>query len=328
VSAEDDATGGAHPDDLADRLYALAEQLRREQGESVPIDEPYLASRSAIRARVKRGWFRAVRPATRRYDRLASELAEAMAELATRLADVDGDVERLATRVRRLDRGSGAAAPPAGDTRAADGTTVPDEYYWRFEERMRGSTHSVVERLHQYERLAVPLREALEGERPPLWLDLGCGLGEFCELLGTWGWRVQGVDTSPGAVEAARGKGIEATLGDALGFLGTFRGEAPGAISAIQLIEHLPTQTWIPLFRAAFEALAPDGAFLVETINALNPEALARYFLADVTHTWPGHPETLRLMAEQAGFTSVEVVYLNPDDRGNPQDFAVWSVKG
>jgi SAM-dependent methyltransferase len=327
VSAEDDPTGEPGRDDLADRLHALAEQLRREQGESVPADEPYLASSSAIRARVKRGWFRAVRPATRRYDRLATELADAVAELATRVADVDGDVERLAAHVRGLDRASGEAGPSAGET-SGDETTVPDEYYWTFEERMRGSTDSVVERLHQYEHLAVPLRESLEGERPPLWLDLGCGLGEFCELLVTWGWRVQGVDTSPGAVEAARSKGIEATLGDARDFLGTFRGEAPGAISAIQLIEHLPTQTWIPLFRAAFEALAPDGAFLVETINALNPEALARYFLADVTHTWPGHPETLRLMAEQAGFTSVEVVYLNPDDRGNPQDFAVWSVKG
>jgi hypothetical protein len=73
--------------------------------------------------------------------------------------------------------------------------------------------------------------------------------------------------------------------------------------------------------------LAPGGALLIETINGLNPEAVAASFIADVTHTWPGHPETLRLMAEHAGFADVEVVFINPDERGNAQDFAIWAVK-
>ncbi len=313
-------------EELVRRLRTLADRLEREQGAALPDDEPYLESSSAARRRIKRGIFRAVRPATRRYDRLATELAAAAAELAGRVGEIDADVGRLVERVRRLDRAMEEGGAPGGPATAGQAVIVPDDYYWRFERHMRGSDESVAERLRQYERFAVPLRESL-GSESPLWLDLGCGTGELCELAREWGWRVRGVDSSPGAVEATRERGIEAELADVRGYLETIRGEAPGVISAVQVIEHLPREAWIPLFASARTALAPRGALLLETINALNVESVARYFLADVTHTWPGHPETLRLMAEHAGFERVEIVYLNVDDRGNAQDVAVWAVR-
>jgi cyclopropane fatty-acyl-phospholipid synthase-like methyltransferase len=191
-----------------------------------------------------------------------------------------------------------------------------------------------VGRLRQYERFIVPLRDRIiettttTGEtEQPLWLDLGCGFGELCELVREWGWRVQGVDASPAAVDACRDKGIDATLADIGEYLETRRGEDPGGVSAIQLIEHLDTSGWIALFERVHAVLRPGGAFLLETINGLNPEALASYFIADVTHTWPGHPETLTLMAEHAGFATVDVAFGNPDMSGNAQDFAIWAVK-
>ena len=221
-----------------------------------------------------------------------------------------------------------AQANAPGATADREGVAVPDDYYWAFEADMRGSADSVLDRLRHYERFVVPLREALGHDGEPLWIDLGCGLGEFCGLLQEWAWRAQGVDASPGAIEACRARGLDATLADVTEFLRTRRGEAPGGISAIQLIEHLPRGSWIPLFEAAHGALAPGGAFLVETINGLNPEAVTAYFFADVTHSWPGHPETLKMMALHAGFAQVDIAYLNPDHRGNAQDFAVWARKG
>lgn len=317
-------------DALRERLQGLVAGLQRAQAEDVPQDEPYYASASALKGGVKRGVVRATRPATRRYDRLATELAEVAVELSEqleatteRLARTDAGVERLRGDIERLDLAlSTIRRAPEGDGR---GETVPDDYYWAFERRMRGSAASIVKRLRQYERFAVQLRERLAVEEPPLWLDLGCGRGEFAELVGEWGWRVQGVDASPGAIEACRERKIDATLGDALEFLRTRRGEPPAAISAIQLIEHLPRSDWIGVFEAAHRALAPGGALLMETINALNPVAVMSFFVADVTHTWPGHPQTLTLMARHAGFAEVEVIYLNPDERGNAQDFAIWA---
>jgi SAM-dependent methyltransferase len=315
---------------LLQRLRDLADQLERDQAQPVPSGEPYLASNSKLKGGVKRGAFRAMRPATRRYDRLATELTRLVAELAEALIVTGSDVERLRGDVDRLDlalQGLRSAPGPAAATTGGESVTVPDDYYWSFEAGMRGSAASVLDRLRHYERLVVPLREALGPEGEPLWIDLGCGLGEFCDLLQEWSWRTQGVDASPGAIEACRARGLDATLADVTEFLQTRRGEEPGGISAIQLIEHLPRERWIPLFEAAHAALAPGGAFLVETINGLNPEALTAYFFADVTHSWPGHPETLKMMARHAGFSQVDIVYLNQDHRGNAQDFAVWALK-
>jgi cyclopropane fatty-acyl-phospholipid synthase-like methyltransferase len=102
---------------------------------------------------------------------------------------------------------------------------------------------------------------------------------------------------------------------------------APDAISAIQLIEHLPRARWLELFDGIVRALRPRGALLLETINGQNVAALADHFFADVTHTWPGHPETLRLMAEHVGFEDVEVRFEHPDGRGSAQDVAIWARK-
>ncbi len=335
MSDGDPDPAGSGADELVGRLQELVARLQEEQRESVPRDEPYLASRWALKGGIKRGVFRMTRPATRRYDRLATELATVAVELAERLhaqhADIEtihGDLDRLDHAVQAL-RTAAVEAPEPGGSEPAVG--VPDDYYWAFEQRMRGSSSSVVERLRQYERFAIPLHaelsDAAPADEPPLWLDLGCGLGELCVLAREWGWRVHGVDSSPEAVDASRAKDIDATLADAGEFLQNRRGEPPGAISAIQLIEHLPRGGWIRLFEQAHGALAPGGGLLVETINGLNPEALAAYFVADVTHSWPGHPETLSLMAEHAGFERTEVMFLNPDHRGNAQDFAIWARK-
>ena len=163
--------------------------------------------------------------------------------------------------------------------------------------------------------------------RTARWVDLGCGQGEFCTLLREWGWDVEGVDASPDAVEACRARGIDVTLADVLAYLETRPDDPVGGVSAIQLIEHLPRRAWVHLFEEIHRALSPGGALLLETINGQNPDAIADYFVADVTHTWPGHPETLRLMAEHAGFQRVEVRFLHEDHRGRAQDVAIWAVK-
>ena len=49
---------------------------------------------------------------------------------------------------------------------------------------------------------------------------------------------------------------------------------------------------------------------MAETINPLSPLALRNYF-ADLTHAQPLVPETLALLARQAGFAEVETRFLN-----------------
>ena len=308
--------------ELAAALRELAKRLRAEAIERVP-PEPSLRSSSALRQAVKTRLFRSVRPATRRSDRLAADLATVAADLAERLAILEdrttGGIERLQLEVSRLSTDAVAEGAPGGEA-------VPDAFYWSFEERMRGSTESVRHRLTVYEALVRDQLQNVE-ERSARWVDLGCGNGEFCDLLRDWGWTVEGVDASPAAVDGCRRRGIDVTLSDAMSYLET-RAPAPlGGLSAIQLIEHLPRERWLAFFEGAFRVLSPGGALLVETINGLNAHAVADHFHADVTHTWPGHPETLRLMAVHAGFDDVTVSFENHDAKGSAQDVAIWARK-
>jgi SAM-dependent methyltransferase len=312
--------------ELATALRSFAERLRAQTDERVPTGEPFLDSPSAAKRRLKGRLFRSIRPATRRYDRLAGDLATVAADLATRLALAEerssGGLERLELELSRVRPSSSAEGAPGGPA-------VPDDYYWAFEERMRGSTESIRHRLTAYEALArdhlATFREA--GEEEPRWLDLGCGKGEFCDLLREWGWKVEGVDGSPAAVEACRARGVETTLADVFDYLDTRPSSPLGGVSAMQLIEHLPRERWVSLFEGTFRALRPGGALLLETINGKNVFAVADHFHSDVTHTWPGHPETLRLMAEHVGFTDVQVRFENEDARGSAQDVAIWARK-
>ena len=199
--------------ELAAALRDLAKRLRAEAIERVP-EEPFLGSNSAVKRALKSRLFRSIRPATRRFDRLSADLATVAADLAERLAILEdranGGIERLQLEVSRMSTGGEAAGAPGG-------TAVPDTFYWAFEERMRGSTESVRHRLTGYEGLVRRQLEALRTDDSPApgWVDLGCGNGEFCELLRDWGWAVEGVDASPAAVEECRRRGIAVTLAHA-----------------------------------------------------------------------------------------------------------------
>jgi SAM-dependent methyltransferase len=309
-------------DALRVALRDLEAQLRDAITQAVPAGEPSLAATSRYRRALKLRQFRLMRPVSRRYDRLAADLAGLAAGLAERLSSTEADVRRLQRAVveaRAVADDDGAAPEP----REASGT-VSDSYYWAFEGRMRGSAESIVDRLRGYEDEAIRLR-ADAGEDHPLWIDLGAGRGEFASLLREWGFRVHAVDTSAEAIEACRAAGFDATLADALEFLDDYAGPPPRVVSAVQVIEHLPKDRWLRFFELARRRIAPGGSLLVETINPLNLDALTSSFFADVTHTWPAHPEVARLMAEHAGFARSDIVFVNDDHRGNGQDFALWA---
>lgn len=60
---------------------------------------------------------------------------------------------------------------------------------------------------------------ALAEELPPgKALDLGCGLGRSCLYLAQHGWRCDGVDFVPEAIELARQRAVEAGLDDCVRF--------------------------------------------------------------------------------------------------------------
>ena len=352
-------------DELIEPWHAFEDRLRYEYTQVHPPGDEITEIGGGPKRLAKRALLRVIRPVVRRYDRLLADVGgmglrttSSLAETQRTLADLVERTEAIARDLRevmvlsrehevrigraateldlladRLAAGvpapTGAAAGPAASSADTTGAgtppshVLPDAFYWRFERSLRGSAESVTAKLGAYREIADRLR-ARHGP-DALWLDLGCGEGRFMELLRDWGWRVLGMDQSPQAVEACAAAGLEAAEGDLPEFLLSFE-ETPDAISLIQVIEHLPTETWLPTLRYAERILASGGSLLIETIDPRNPEALQAFF-ADVTHTWAAHPETLRVMAGFAGFVETDVIGLNPDENGRPQDFVLTATK-
>jgi SAM-dependent methyltransferase len=211
------------------------------------------------------------------------------------------ELEERLTRLERRERpAAGAAAPPV----ATPVGPVPD--YFAFESRMRGSTESIRERQRPYVddfRDAAPV------------LDLGCGRGEFLVLLREAGVDARGVDLDADMVAFARGEGLEVEQADAVAYLEGLEDGSLGGLFAAQLVEHVPAPTLVRLLELAAAKLRPGGLLVAETINPLSPIALRNYY-ADLTHAQPLVPETLELLARQAGFGSVELRFLNaPEER-------------
>jgi SAM-dependent methyltransferase len=216
------------------------------------------------------------------------------------------ELEERLTRLERRDRPAAAAAAPSTTTpsAAAMAASVPD--YFAFESRMRGSTESIRERQRAY---VDDFSEA-----SPV-LDLGCGRGEFLVLLREADVEARGVDLDPDMVAYARGEGVDVERADAVEYLQGLEDRSLGGIFAAQLVEHVPAPTLVQLLELAAAKLRPGGLLVAETINPLSPLALRNYY-ADLTHAQPLVPETLELLARQAGFDQVELRYLNePEER-------------
>jgi SAM-dependent methyltransferase len=232
-----------------------------------------------------------------------AEVIAASGETASRVAELE---ERL-TRAERRERASlrlpssPAAAP---HVRQADAEAVPD--YFAYESRMRGSTADIAEKQRVYV-------EDFRGAGPVL--DLGCGRGEFLSLLREANIEARGVDADPDMVAYATGEGLDVALGDVVEHLESLKDGSLGGIFGAQLVEHLPAARLVRLLEVAAAKLRPGGLLVAETINPLSPLALRNYY-ADLTHSQPLVPETLELLAKQAGFARVETRFLNePEEK-------------
>jgi hypothetical protein len=83
----------------ADRLL---QRLRRDAAQAAPWGDPSIAPGSGTRRRVKIVLHRILRPITRRYDRLAAELASVQVTLADCVLQLETETNRLREELARL----------------------------------------------------------------------------------------------------------------------------------------------------------------------------------------------------------------------------------
>jgi O-antigen chain-terminating methyltransferase len=229
--------------------------------------------------------------------RLVDALSERVDDAAARAGEAERRSRELEERLLRLERRGPAAVRTIAAQPRQD--AMPD--YFAFESRMRAPTAEVRERQRPYVELLAACGPVL---------DLGCGRGELLALLREAGVAALGVDADADMVAFARGEGLEVEQADALAALEGVDDGSLGAVTALQLAEHLPPAVLVRLLELAVSKLRPGGLLLLETINPVSPQALRNYF-ADLTHAQPLVTETLELLVREAGFPEVEVRFLN-----------------
>jgi 2-polyprenyl-3-methyl-5-hydroxy-6-metoxy-1,4-benzoquinol methylase len=327
--------------DGSPRTRAALEMLRNRAnllGFALTSDRGAVGRASVVVRRVLRRLMVQVLHRQSEFNRAGAELIDSMLmELSATRKLVDAQREMIGSseaRIEQLERARSAASAGQAKLRqrlaraelryaalrrsiiGANGTVArasseavpeaPDIDYLSLTNRFRGSTAEIRRRQEGYLRHFADVANVV---------DIGCGRGEFLQLLREHGVSATGVDVEESMVAECERLGLDAVLGDGIAYLESTPEASLGGIVAAQVIEHLSTNDLVRLVRVGFSRLRPGGVMLLETVN---PTALITFssFYADFTHNRPVHPQAVQWLAESAGFEA-EIEYVSPvsDDR-------------
>ena len=181
------------------------------------------------------------------------------------------------------------------------------DFYRAFEERYRGSRELIRTRLQAYLPFITPLPGIYQHAQA---IDLGCGRGEWLELLQGAGFTPQGVDLDTGMLAACTERGLPVVQGDALVHLQSLDDASQCLVSGFHLAEHLPFHDLKILVQQALRVLKPGGLLILETPNPENIEVGTSSFYLDPTHQRPLPPLLLSFLTGHCGFVRVHTLRL------------------
>lgn len=240
---------------------------------------------------------------------LRSELDEQLQQLMLRQQRANDELAAQERRVGNLLEAVSQNADAIPAQLAAEETDhLLDGFYASFEDQFRGTPEEVRRRLQVY--IPILKEQQITGDV----LDLGCGRGEWLELLKSEGIEVQGLDRNRVFVEECRRAGLSVVEADALTYLRSLPDESLSAVTSFHLVEHLPFETLIKLLDEIVRTLRSGGLLILETPNPENLLVGSCNFYADPTHRHPIPSETLQFLLESRGLHETKVLKLRPRD--------------
>lgn len=184
-----------------------------------------------------------------------------------------------------------------------------DAFYVSFEDRYRGSREDIKNR----QRIYIPdiERACATTDNAPV-VDIGCGRGEWLELLSEAGFEAKGYDLNRVMVKECEQRRLDVAQADALQVLETLPDDSVTAVTGFHIIEHLPFAELVQLFDQALRTLKSGGLVIFETPNPGNLLVASERFYMDPTHRNPLPVELIAFVAEARGFVAVESRFLHP----------------
>jgi O-antigen chain-terminating methyltransferase len=208
-------------------------------------------------------------------------------------------------RQRAQIRGVASPAEPPAEAGPGPGPVYPPLAfdYSKFAERFRGTEEYV----KAGQQLYLPYFEGCRNV-----LDIGCGRGEFLEVMRDASIPARGIDVGAESVAVCRLKGLDAEIADVFPYLASMEEGALDGIFCSQVVEHLPPERLPEMIRLCAERLARGGVIVIETPN---PECLAifgTHFYLDPTHTRPVPHPLLMFYLEEYGVGLMQLRRLSP----------------
>ena len=174
--------------------------------------------------------------------------------------------------------------------------------YFAFEDRFRGPRDEIKQRQLKYLNYYKDCRNVL---------DIGCGRGEFLELLKENGIKAQGLDIDLNMVNFCKSKELKVNMMDAVAFLEQVEDNSLDGIFIDQVVEHLEPDYLIKMLNLCYQKLMYGYFIILETVNPLSFVSFANFYI-DLSHVKPLHPETMRFLLEVAGFREIELKFYSP----------------
>jgi O-antigen chain-terminating methyltransferase len=182
-----------------------------------------------------------------------------------------------------------------------------NNFYRAFQEKHRGSRELIKSRLQVYLPFVQPLLKAYPAGRA---LDVGCGRGEWLELMGVQGFDALGVDLDDAMLQACRERNLKVETADAVAYMQGLPESSICVVSGFHIAEHLPFEVLQQLVKQTLRVLVPGGLLILETPNPENIAVGTSSFYLDPTHQRPIPPELLSFLPEHYGFARFKVMRL------------------
>lgn len=197
-------------------------------------------------------------------------------------------------------------------------------FYRSFEERYYAPREIIKDLRKQYIPFIEPLSKLYTKGHT---FDLGCGRGEWLEIMQEIGFEPYGVDLDDGMLEACYEKGLSVKKGDAIQHLKTLDTESQIIISAFHVVEHIPFEDLQTLVYEALRVLKPGGLLILETPNPENIKVATENFYLDPTHIRPIPSKLLSFLPEFYGYARTKVLKLQESkELADQQDINLLQV--
>lgn len=191
-------------------------------------------------------------------------------------------------------------------------TDLSPKEYAEFEEHFRGKEEDIKIKFNIYTPAVSDILQKFKADRIKA-VDLGCGRGEWLEILQEHGVCALGVEINDFFLNRIKEKNLSAVKADIFDFLKKTEDDTFHIVTAFHIIEHIDINLRVKFLREVLRVLKKDGICILETPNPRNIFVGSGDFYRDPSHITPFFPDTIQFIGKTIGFSDSISYFIEKD---------------